>query len=140
PATDGTAGGAFTPPSQVPETLSEELRALAISDEEAAEAGLTLSRGELASDKTPPDPYPVAARAHAAATAASASQTVIVPGGRRPPPAPIGEKAFQPIVPGPLPAEKACASCSALNPPAAKFCFDCGTPFPRKPAPAEAPP
>jgi hypothetical protein len=36
-----------------------------------------------------------------------------------------------------LPASKPCASCGARNPPAAKFCFDCGTPFAKK---ASAPP
>jgi len=127
--------GAFTPPSQVPETLSEELRALAISDEEAAEAGLTLPRKDAPSDKTPPDPFPVGARTQAAAAGGAG----IALQARRPPPVPIGDKAFQPM-PGPLPAEKPCANCSALNPPAAKFCFDCGTPFPRKAAVAEAPP
>jgi len=33
-----------------------------------------------------------------------------------------------------LPAGKACPNCGALNPPAAKFCFECGTPFARKAA------
>src|SRR6266853_1338743 len=54
---DTTSAHPFTPPSQVPETLSEELRALAITDEEAAEAGLTLAHNGSPTDKTPPDPY-----------------------------------------------------------------------------------
>src|SRR2546427_153381 len=55
PPLDKTLPDAFTPPSQVPETLSEELRALAISDEEAAEAGLTMAaRSGVATATTPP--------------------------------------------------------------------------------------
>ena len=57
---DTTPPSGFTPPTQVPETLSEELRALAISDEEAAEAGLTLAtRNGNPSDKTPPERFAV---------------------------------------------------------------------------------
>src|SRR5438270_9496018 len=55
PPLDKTPPDAFTPPSQVPETLSEELRALAISDEEAAEAGLTMpARRGVSTETTPP--------------------------------------------------------------------------------------
>jgi len=117
---DKTPPEAFTPPTRVPETLSEELRALAISDEEAEEAGLTLPRKGAALDKPPP-----------AGPAVS---------GRRPPPAPVsaGKGATSPGIT--LAAQKACVNCSALNPPAAKFCFDCGTPFAKKAAPAPAPP
>ena len=117
---DKTPPEAFTPPTRVPETLSEELRALAISDEEAEEAGLTLPRKRAALDKPPP----------AGPTAS----------GRRPPPAPVsaGKGVTSPAIT--LAAQKACVNCSALNPPAAKFCFDCGTPFAKKAAPAPAPP
>jgi hypothetical protein len=86
-------------------SLSQEMRALAISDEEAAEAGLSVSRqaGPAPADKTPP-------------------------------------AAFAPPEFDSRPAsEKACASCGAVNPPAAKFCFECGTPFAKK-APAAEPP
>ena len=121
----------------MPETLSEELRALAISDEEAAEAGLTLGRN---ADKTPPEPFvlPVAAapppgtgRARAASAAAPA--TASAPVARRPPPAPPppAPRGQAEAAPATLPG-KACANCGALNPPAAKFCFDCGTPFAKK--------
>jgi len=54
---DKTPPEAFTPPSQTPETISQELRALAISDEEAAEAGLTMGGNGSSLDKTPPDPF-----------------------------------------------------------------------------------
>jgi pSer/pThr/pTyr-binding forkhead associated (FHA) protein/ribosomal protein L40E len=140
---DKTPPDAFTPPSQVPETLSEELRALAISDEEAAEAGLTLPRSGPSLDKTPPDPFAVppgapAGRAQAGSLAAGAA----APTGRRPPPAPpppgAGKGVQSPAIA--LPAQKPCGNCGALNPPAAKFCFDCGTPFAKKPAPAVAAP
>src|SRR5438445_13711608 len=38
PPRDKTPPAAFTPPSQAPETLSDDLRALAVSDRQAAEA------------------------------------------------------------------------------------------------------
>jgi len=138
-ATDKTPPEAFTPPSQVPDTLSEELRALAISDEEAAEAGLTLPKKGPPQDKTPPEPFAIpGARAAAAAAAVPAPASA----GRRPPPAPpppgpAETRTMQPPIP--LPAQKPCGNCGALNPPAAKFCFDCGTPFVKKATPAPPP-
>jgi pSer/pThr/pTyr-binding forkhead associated (FHA) protein len=62
--------------------------------------------------------------------------------GRRPPPAPVSgrEWTLPPPPPIAVPADKPCANCGALNPPAAKFCFDCGTPFPKKAAAPKAPP
>jgi ribosomal protein L40E len=153
PVADKTPAEAFTPPSQVPETLSEELRALAISDEEAAEAGLTMGRNS-SPDRTPPDPFalpsiapppPSTGRTGVAppAVAGAAPAGAAAP-TRRPPPAPPPSSGrtrpagaeFAPT----LPAEKPCARCGALNPPAAKFCFDCGTPFAKKAAPASRPP
>jgi ribosomal protein L40E/pSer/pThr/pTyr-binding forkhead associated (FHA) protein len=135
---DKTPPEAFTPPSQVPETLSEELRALAISDEEAEEAGLTLPRRGPAVDKTPPQPLAVPGGAASSGSAAFAAAPAAA--GRRPPPAPPAPGKGPPSPAIPLPAQKACANCGALNPPAAKFCFDCGTPFAKKAAPAPAPP
>ncbi|MGZ6142687.1 MAG: double zinc ribbon domain-containing protein [Myxococcales bacterium] len=152
-----------TPPDGNP-ALSDELSALALSDEEAAEAGLSRSNGEEHAaaeepplDKTPPQAYaapepepepepappPPPARgkgAEIAAAAATAAGAVVgaavgIAAGRRapeppPPPPPPPAKA-------PEAAEKLCSSCGAPNPPAAKFCFDCGTPFAKK---AAAPP
>jgi pSer/pThr/pTyr-binding forkhead associated (FHA) protein/ribosomal protein L40E len=153
-APDKTPPEAFTPPSQVPETISQELRALAISDEEAAEAGLTMPRNGSPGDKTPPDPFAVPvlapsppstgrARVAPAATTAAAAPVAATP-ARRPPPAPPPSsgrsKLSEPMLPVSLPAEKPCTNCGALNPPAAKFCFDCGTPFAKKTAPATPPP
>ncbi|MGZ3481927.1 MAG: FHA domain-containing protein, partial [Myxococcaceae bacterium] len=149
PATDKTPPDAFTPPSQVPETLSEELRALAISDEEAAEAGLTMPRPGSSFDKTPPDPFavpPAAASAGrvpgAGSPGAGSAFGAPAPSGRRPPPAPPPPTSTRTLQPPAiaLPPQKACGNCGALNPPAAKFCFDCGTPFAKKPAPAVAAP
>jgi hypothetical protein len=34
--------------------------------------------------------------------------------------------------PAPAPAGKACANCGVVNPAVARFCFECGTPFPRR--------
>jgi pSer/pThr/pTyr-binding forkhead associated (FHA) protein/ribosomal protein L40E len=144
-STDKTPPEGFTPPSQVPETLSEELRALAISDEEAAEAGLTLPRGKPSLDKTPPDPFaiPPGAAASARTPAAGSFTAGSGPAGRRPPPAPPPPAAPGKVLQSPaisLPAQKPCGNCGALNPPAAKFCFDCGTPFAKKAAAPAAPP
>ncbi len=152
-ATDQTPPSGFTPPSQTPETMSQELRALAISDEEAAEAGLTTARAGNGSpqDKTPPDPFavpgfapppPSTGRAHAGGAVSPAVFISSPAPARRPPPAPPPprrEKQVAPVLSVPLPAEKPCANCGALNPPAAKFCFDCGTPFAKK-APTPQPP
>jgi ribosomal protein L40E len=126
-APQGDAAQVFTPPSQVPETLSEELRALAISDEEAAEAGLTMGRS---ADKTPPEPFvppPPNPRAQTSAVAGSPASV-----GRRPPPAPPPPRAQAAEPPPATLPGKPCTNCNALNPPAAKFCFDCGTPFVKK--------
>jgi len=149
---DTTPAHPFTPPSQVPETLSDELRALAITDEEAAEAGLTLAHNGSPADKTPPDPYapgtvappPTTGRTRLSPSpaAAGAGLSAAVP-GRRPPPAtaPSGRtRHAEPALPTSLPAGKPCGSCGALNPPAAKFCFDCGTPFAKKVASVTPPP
>jgi len=152
PAPDVTPAHPFTPPSQVPETLSEELRALAITDEEAAEAGLTLAHNG-SPDKTPPDPFapgavaappPTTGRARIAPSpaAAGAGLTAAAP-ARRPPPAPASSSRIrhaEQAMPASLPAEKPCAGCGALNPPAAKFCFDCGSPFAKKAAAVTPPP
>src|SRR4051794_34481280 len=62
-------------------TLSQELRALAISDEEAAEAGLSM-------DKTPPDPFSIAPPeppARPAEPAAPADKPCASCGARNPP-------------------------------------------------------
>ena len=148
-----------TPPDGI-SSLSEELSALAISDAEAAVAGIsTASSGNGAEagpplDRTPPHPFvlpeqeePVRAdsparsrKAELAAAAASvaAGALVGIASSRRAPeqpPAPPA-KAPEPVA---APAEKLCSSCNAANPPAAKFCFDCGTPFAKK-APATKPP
>ncbi|HXL40268.1 MAG TPA: zinc ribbon domain-containing protein [Myxococcales bacterium] len=151
PPADKTPPEAFTPPTQVPETLSEELRALAISDEEAAEAGLTMGNGSPA-DKTPPHPFaapglavppPSTGRARVTAGPGGA-MAAAAPPARRPPPAPPPSpraRPLEPVLAAALPAEKPCTQCGALNPPAAKFCFDCGNPFPRKAAAvSQAPP
>jgi hypothetical protein len=152
---DKTPPEAFTPPSQTPETMSQELRALAISDEEAAEAGLTTPRVGNGSplDKTPPDPFAVPGLAPPPPSTGRAqvggptSPGVSVTGSslpaRRPPPAPPPskrEKQATPVLAVPLPADKPCANCGAKNPPAAKFCFDCGTPFAKRSATPLPPP
>src|SRR5437899_12427148 len=84
---DTTPPFGFTPPTQVPETLSEELRALAISDEEAAEAGLTMPRNAPSLDKTPPEPFAVSSARSSAVGSPPAGPGPASP-GRRPPPAP----------------------------------------------------
>jgi len=141
PPLDKTPPDAFTPPSQVPETLSEELRALAISDEEAAEAGLTMAaRSGVAIETTPPAAFAPPGVAQSAAGRAHLGEAVLAVAAsgaapaRRPPPAPPRAPPPPPVLGAALPAGKACPNCGALNPPAAKFCFECGTPFARKAA------
>jgi ribosomal protein L40E len=104
-------------------SISSELSALAISDLEAQEAGLS-------TDKTPPQAFvpaqvetPPPPRAERSPAPVTSSRKVAVPE------APVA----QPVA---VPAEKACANCGAANPPSAKFCFDCGTPFAKKAPPA----
>lgn len=159
---DKTPPQAYAPPSDAtpPEgnpSLSDELSALALSDEEAAEAGISRGNGaeaaeEAPMDKTPPQPYAahepepepepeppppppppsrakeVAAAAVGAAVGAAAIGIAARKAPEPPPPPPPPAKAAEP-------AEKLCSSCGASNPPAAKFCFDCGTPFAKKAAP-----
>ncbi len=149
-----------TPPDGSP-SLSDELSALAISDEEAAEAGVSRSgsgrsrsgngaESEPPFDKTPPEAFvlpdheePAPARSRVAEVAAGAATAAGVAvgsavglAGLRRSPEPPPAKAPEPAA---APAEKRCPSCGAGNPPAAKFCFDCGTPFAKKPAETKPP-
>ena len=147
-----------TPPDGTP-SLSDELSALAISDEEAAEAGVSSSgngaEAEPPLDKTPPQPFvlpeaeeaahappPQRSRvAEVAATAATAAGVVVgaavgIANARRAPEPPAAPPAKAPE-PAAAPAGKLCSSCGAANPPAARFCFDCGTPFAKKAPPPE---
>lgn len=140
---------AATPPAEPePESadanpsITSEMRALALSDDEAAEAGLAHGNGapELPMDRTPPDAYspqheePPPPPPAVARPVATAGGGVGIAARRAPEPPPA--KAPEPAAP----AEKPCANCGAMNPPAAKFCFDCGTPFAKKPAPPPEPP
>src|SRR6266852_8374407 len=149
---DKTPSQPYAPPHAGQPSLSDELARLALSDQEAAEAGMSSSNGEQSSlDTTPPQPYapphaepdpppPPLRRPEAAAAAGAAAVSRRAPDPPRaapPPPA----KAPAPAPPA-APAEKKCANCGAANPPAAKFCFDCGTPFIKKtepPAPKPEP-
>ena len=150
-----------TPPDGTP-SLSDELSALAISDEEAAEAGVSRSGSGGSSsrngagaapplDQTPPQAFvlpdheePAPARSRVAEVAASAATAKGVAVGaavglaslRRSPEPPPPAKASEPVA---APAEKRCSSCGAGNPPTARFCFDCGTPFAKKPAETKPP-
>jgi ribosomal protein L40E len=213
PALDKTPAHPFSPPHVEPHadesallhdtppeatrSVADELSALAISPEEAAEAGLSLPSQlraphfesetapfhetapfretapaqalhlpdqEPALDKTPPQAFlrppaeapsllakgkaavaEAAGVAVGAATGVAAGAAAAVAGAvRRAPAAP------EPVAPPPPPSvkaepeQKACAECGAMNPPAARFCFDCGTPFAKKsaappPKAAEAP-
>jgi ribosomal protein L40E len=149
-APEEQAASDHTPPDGTP-SVSDEMSALALSPEEAAEAGMSRN-GQPPLDKTPeqpfkppheeeappPPPPAPAARAAAAAPGVSARksepapppQSITVPspsGYGTSPPAPAKAPA-----PGPAAAEKVCSNCGLSNPPAAKFCFDCGTPFAKK--------
>jgi ribosomal protein L40E len=153
-----------TPPD-ASRSLNDELSALAISAEDAAEAGLNTGNGATSDqppvDRTPPEafkpphreevrrpprapppPPPRSKGAEAPAGAAlggGAAAAAGIASSRRasvadPPVSMPPSKAPAP------PAEKPCANCGASNPPAARFCFECGTPFVKKPEAAEPPP
>ncbi len=111
----------LTPAATSETTLSEELSALAISAEEAADAGLEMMNGANAA--TPPAPAPSAPegvpRGWAAVDAAMGGSVSLRD--------PVAAKARQ--VREALASLKTCPSCAAENPPAAKFCYECGTPF-----------
>src|SRR5207248_2895323 len=110
PLPDTTPPSAFTPPSQVPETLSEELRALAISDEEAAEAGLTMAaRSGVAIETTPPAAFAPPGVAQSASGRARVGEGVPAAAAsgaapaRRPPPAPPRAPPPAPVLGAALP-------------------------------------
>ncbi|HUJ24590.1 MAG TPA: FHA domain-containing protein [Myxococcales bacterium] len=139
-----------TPPDGSQRISTQELNILALSDEEAAEAGVSTPGNGAQShpmDRTPPQPYaaheeaeppppPPARRAPEVAAAAGGGAAVA---RRAPEPPPAPPPAARPAAEPPAAAaEKACSNCGAMNPPAAKFCFDCGTPFAKKSAPAPA--
>lgn len=158
PPIDKTPAHPFAPPMHLeapdatpqdgPASLSAELRALAISDEEAAEAGMSTSGNgvEPSLDKTPPHPFTPPELSHAEpmhaeprarpveVAAAVAGSAAGITGARRAPPAEPPPRAPEPVTGS---AEKLCPSCGAANPPAARFCFECGTPFAKKPAQPE---
>ena len=136
-----------TPPDGSQRISTQELNILALSDEEAAEAGRsTAGNGaeEHAMDETPPQafaaheeaepepPPPPPARKAVEMAAAAGGGAAVAKRAPEPPP---------PAAEPPAAAEKTCSNCGAANPPAAKFCFDCGTPFVKKsvPAPVAAP-
>lgn len=175
---DKTPTQAFAPPHHEGDHLSgdtprdgspsvaDELSALALSPEEAAEAGLSTANGAHPSGrgadvdflyKTPPQAFEppiheapsvvskgkiaVAEAAGVAVGVAAAAGAAVVGAVRRSPPSEPPANALRAeSTPAPRagatprlePEQKPCSSCAALNPPAAKFCFDCGTPFARK--------
>jgi len=117
------AGEPLTPAGSSDPTLSEELHALAMSAEEAADAGVQVTNGANAA--SPParaaDAKPAAPslpRGWAAVDAAIGGGTA-----RNPPVTPSLDSS----------AHKTCQSCAAENAPAAKFCSECGTPFVKAP-------
>src|SRR5437879_3056562 len=118
PAQAESTAEPLTPAGSSDPTLSEELHALAISAEEAADAGVQVTNGaSAAAPASAPDaapPAPSLPRGWAAVEAAM--------GG--------GNARNGPVTPPPEPAaHKTCQSCAAENAPAAKFCSECGTPF-----------
>ena len=167
-----TAFASDTPAEGHP-SLSDELSALALSDEDARDAMGDAHRAEPAHDRTPPDgmpsisdplpppaPSPLApptpppparpARAKEPAPVVHAEPEAPKPVARSrpvPPPPAAPPIAAAPVAtpPPPLAApagEKLCSSCAEPNPLNAKFCAECGTPFPKavaaKPTPASA--
>jgi len=134
----------LTPPASSDPTLSEELSGLALSAEEAADAGLQVTNG---AGGTPPEVTPIppaeaqppsppqVLRGWAAVEAAMGGTGV-----RRVSGAGTAQTAR---AEAPVLSLKICESCAAENPLAAKFCFECGTAFgkePSKPQPKAEPP
>ncbi|MFL5312121.1 MAG: FHA domain-containing protein [Myxococcales bacterium] len=113
----------FVPAGSADPTLSDELHALAMSAEEAADAGLQVTNGAGAAapqarGAEPAHPAPSLPRGWAAVDAAMSG----------------GAAHAAPATPPPEPgAHKTCQSCAAENAPAAKFCSECGTPFAKPP-------
>src|SRR3989442_1132231 len=124
------------------DVASECKRCRAPLREGAAGAGLTVGARSGVAPETPP-PAALAppglaqssGRARIGEGIPSAAPSGAAP-ARRPPPAPPRVPPPEWVLAAALPAGKACPKCGALNPPAAKFCFECGTPFARKAAPA----
>src|SRR2546423_236457 len=114
----------LTPAGSSDPTLSEELHALAISAEEAADAGLHVTNGSSAA-AAPARPAHAGPPAPSLPPRWAAGEAAM--GGGKAPATPPPEAA----------AHKTCQSCAAENAPAAKFCSECGTPF-AKPPPADA--
>src|SRR5712691_8843804 len=120
----------LTPPATSDPTLSEELSGLALSAEEAADAGLEVTNG--ASSTPPPAPVPETTPPPASRPRGWAAVEAAMDGGRVRN-APATPAAPPPRAPEAAPAHKTCQSCAAENPPAAKFCSECGTPFGKAP-------
>jgi ribosomal protein L40E len=80
-------------------------------------------------DHTPPAPMRIMPAARKAAPPPTAT-----------PPPPVPTPAPPAAAAPPAPSEKICSSCASVNLPNAKFCAECGTPFPKKAAAASAPP
>jgi len=123
-----TVGEPLTPAGSTDPTLSEELHALAMSAEEAADAGLQVTNGAGAPAARAAEgttPAPSLPRGWAAVEAAMGA----------------GSARNAPVTPPPEPAaHKTCQSCAAENAPAAKFCSECGTPFAKAPQADARPP
>jgi len=122
----------LTPPTTFDPTLSEELHGLALSAEEAADAGLEVTNG--ASATPPPAPLPETTPPPASRPRGWAAVEAAMGGGSvRKAPATPPPAAPPPRAPESAPAYKTCQSCAAESPPAAKFCSECGTPFGKAP-------
>ena len=110
------------PPPEMPPgadlTITSELRALSLSDAEAAEAAI-------------PGPLPASATRREAAPAAppGAPAAAAAPRGAAGPARRDAIPAASASSPTTQSEDKPCASCGVENPPAANFCFECGRPF-----------
>ena len=137
PALAKAPAQALTPPASGDATLSEELRGLALSAEEAADAGLELPQPpedpSFAPAAQPPIRGAPLPRGWAAAEAALAEANQ----RRRAVPSVAVQPGFAEAA---TLLTKTCASCAAENVAAAKFCSECGTPFAKGTSPSpEAP-
>ena len=130
-----------TPPStsEVMTTISEELKALAITPEEAADAGLQVTNGAGAAPPPAPSPQrasPGLARPSLPRGWAAVDAAMGVPSTLDLVDLAVGSAGEAQPQAAP---HKVCSSCAAQNAPAAKFCSECGTPFGKRATKPEQP-
>ena len=128
PALEKVPAPAMTPASSGDATLSEEIRGLALSAEEAADAGLEVP--QASADDVPPMPVQPSVRGAPRPRGWAAAEAALAEANRR---RAVPAAGIPPRFAQADPLTKTCVSCAAENVAAAKFCSECGTPFGKAP-------